>query len=31
MLNEISVAKIGYYQYVHKQISIKKRVNIIFG
>lgn len=23
MLNEISVAKIGYYPYVHKQISIK--------
>lgn len=24
MLNEISVAKIGYYPYVHKQISINK-------
>ena len=30
MLNEISVAKIGYYPYVHKQISIKKRVILIF-
>ena len=24
MLNEISVAKIGYYPYVYKQISIKR-------
>lgn len=30
MLNEISVAKIGYYPYVHKQISIKKESKYYF-